>query len=62
MDKFYNITEASEILNVSVAALRKWVLERRIGFHKIGNLVRFSNENLIEFANREAHNGSKQQN
>lgn len=62
MEKMYSVTEASQILKVSEGAIRKWILERRIGFHKIGALVRFTEENLTEFANRRRYEGNGQKN
>jgi excisionase family DNA binding protein len=40
MKKLLSITEFAEALGVTVACCRRWVLERRITFTKIGRLVR----------------------
>ncbi len=50
MAKLYTIPEAADYLKVSVAAIRKWVLERKIGFTKVGWLVRIPEDALKAFA------------
>ena len=49
MAKLYTIPEAADYLKVSVAAIRKWVLERKIGFTKVGRLVRIPEDALKAF-------------
>ena len=50
MAKLYTIPEAADYLRVSVAAIRKWVLEKRIGYTKVGRLVRIPEDALKSFA------------
>lgn len=50
MAKLYTIPEVADYLKVSVAAIRKWVLERKIGFTKVGRLVRIPEDALKAFA------------
>ncbi|HEV2381816.1 MAG TPA: excisionase family DNA-binding protein [Terriglobia bacterium] len=40
MKRLLSITEFAEALGVTVACCRRWILERRITFTKIGRLVR----------------------
>lgn len=40
MKKLLSIAEFAEALGVTVACGRRWILERRITFTKIGRLVR----------------------
>lgn len=45
-EKMMCITEVAEELNVKPSAVRKWVLEKRIDYVKIGSLVRFKPETI----------------
>jgi excisionase family DNA binding protein len=38
--KLLTVTEFAQVLGVTVACIRRWLLERRITFSKIGRLVR----------------------
>ena len=49
MKKLLNVKEVADRLNVTESAVRKWVLERRIGFQKVGRLLRFSEKNIEDF-------------
>ena len=40
MKKLLTVSEFAEALGVTVACCRRWILERRISFAKIGRLVR----------------------
>jgi excisionase family DNA binding protein len=40
MNKLLSIVEFAEALGVTVACCRRWILERRVTFTKIGRLVR----------------------
>jgi DNA binding domain, excisionase family len=42
MNKLMTISEVADALHVTVACLRRWVLERRINTIRIGRLVRIS--------------------
>ena len=46
----FNVQQVATKLGVSVATVRKWVLERRIPFVKIGSLVRFRPEDIEKIA------------
>jgi excisionase family DNA binding protein len=38
--KLLTVTEFAQMLGVTVACIRRWLLERRITFSKIGRLIR----------------------
>ncbi len=40
MKKLLSVPEFAEVLGVTIACVRRWLLERRITFTKIGRLVR----------------------
>ena len=42
MSKLLNAKETAELLGVKESTIRKWVLERKIPFVKVGALVRFN--------------------
>ena len=46
--RLWTITDVSEYLQVKPTAIRRWIYERRIRFYKIGRLVRFNPNDLIE--------------
>lgn len=41
-----SVRDAAEALGVTVACLRRWVLERKISYVKLGRLVRISSDEL----------------
>ncbi len=41
-----SVHDAAEALGVTVACLRRWVLERKISYVKLGRLVRISSDEL----------------
>lgn len=45
-EKLINVREVAEALGVKVPTVRKWVLERKIPFTKLGALVRFKPEDI----------------
>ena len=47
MSKLYTAKETAELLGVKESTIRKWVLERKIPFVKVGASLRF-NSNDIE--------------
>ena len=51
MGKLYSVKEVASILNVSVSAVRKWILEKKINYKKIGKLIRFTDEDVENFVN-----------
>lgn len=42
----YSVEDVAKELKVSVATVRKWVLQKRIPYRKIGALVRFLPEDI----------------
>lgn len=46
MAKLYDVKEASKFLHVAESTIRKWVVEKRIPYVKLGTLVRFKEEDL----------------
>ena len=53
MQKLYSMDEVSEMLGVSKSYLYKQVQNRNIWHRKIGNLIKFSDDDIEEFINRE---------
>lgn len=45
-ERLYSYPEAAKRLGLSQATLRRWVSEGRIGFYKLGRVVRFSERHL----------------
>lgn len=39
--RLWTIKDVASFLNVKESAIRCWILERRIRFHKVGVLIRF---------------------
>jgi excisionase family DNA binding protein len=54
MARLYTYSEAADELRCSVSYLKKGVRERTIPFRRLGKLVRFSESDLNEIANRGA--------
>ena len=52
MTSLLTVKEVSKKLNVSQHTVRKWVLQRRISFVKIGGAVRFRTEDIEQLCNR----------
>jgi excisionase family DNA binding protein len=50
MGRFLDMGQVAELLGLSVAAIRKWVLLRYIPFKKMGRAVRFSAREVREWA------------
>ena len=48
-EKLLTYQQAAKILNISEPTLRRWVMERRIPFIKIGRLVRFDPDILMKW-------------
>lgn len=40
MEKLYKVKEVANILNVSIATIRYWVLHKKIKYLKIGKSIR----------------------
>lgn len=49
---FYTIPEVATYFKVSEATVRSWVLYGKISYQKIGNSVRFTEEDLMAFSKR----------
>ncbi len=60
MAKLLNVPEVSEYLGVSVATVRKWILERKVPFVKIGTAVRFDIEVIEGIRKNGLSNSSSQ--
>ena len=52
-EKLYTPKQVAEHYQVSLAAVRAWILYRKIGFTKIGAAVRISESDLKAFERRE---------
>ena len=52
MGTLYTIKEVAAKLKVTEATVRKWVLEKRIGYQKVGRLLRFTEKNIEDFITR----------
>jgi excisionase family DNA binding protein len=48
LERLYTKSEAAELLNVSQRFITRLVLERRIGFVKVGRLVRIPHSAICE--------------
>lgn len=55
----YTIDEAAEKLNIKVSRLRQAVFRREISHVKIGALVRFKDEDLENFINRNSRSSER---
>jgi excisionase family DNA binding protein len=56
------VTEFAALLNVTPAAVRRWLLERKISSTRIGRLVRIPRDEairLVETGFRPSHEGHK---
>ena len=53
-ETFLTAAQVAELLGLSVATIRKWVLLRYIPFRKIGRAVRFSAGEIQEWAKDKA--------
>ena len=42
----YDVADVARELKVSVATVRKWVLQKKLPYRKIGTLVRFLPEDI----------------
>jgi len=49
MKNLLNINQAAEILNIKVPTIYRWVHERKIPYVKMGNKLRFKENDLLEF-------------
>ena len=54
IETFLTSAQVAELLGLSVATIRKWVLMRYIPFRKIGRAVRFSASEIQEWAKDKA--------
>lgn len=50
--KFISPKELSVILGLSLATIYRFIMKRKIPFHKIGNSLRFSRNDVIEYLNK----------
>jgi len=49
MKNLLNINQAAEILNMKVPTLYRWVHERKIPYVKMGNKLRFKENEILDF-------------
>jgi excisionase family DNA binding protein len=49
IETFLDVQQVAQYLKLSVATIRKWVLNRRIPYKKIGRAVRFSSLEIEEW-------------
>ena len=56
MEKLLTIREVSETLGLQEATLRKWVLQKRIAYCKVGRAVRIP-VNVVEKLIRQSYRG-----
>ncbi|MEI8390256.1 MAG: helix-turn-helix domain-containing protein [bacterium] len=49
MSNLLDIKQTSEILNMKVPTLYRWVHERKIPFVKMGNKLRFKENEILDF-------------
>lgn len=47
-DQLWSVADVAKYLNVKDSAVRRWIYEQTIRFHKIGRLVRFMPEQIVE--------------
>lgn len=52
MSKLYDVAQTAELLGVKESTIRKWVMQRRIPFVKLGQCLRFE-ETVIEKIQKE---------
>jgi excisionase family DNA binding protein len=45
--QMYDFAEAAKKLQISESTLRKWVAKRRVQHHRLGRLVRFTDDDLV---------------
>jgi excisionase family DNA binding protein len=50
LETFLDVGQVAEMLGLSVATIRKWVLIRYIPYRKLGRAVRFSAPEIREWA------------
>lgn len=55
MKNLIDINQTSEILNMKVPTLYRWVHERKIPFVKMGNKLRFKETEIINFIEHNAY-------
>ncbi|HBG49951.1 MAG TPA: hypothetical protein DDW90_10720 [Cyanobacteria bacterium UBA9971] len=56
MEKLLNIAETAEILNIKTPTIYRWVHERKIPFVKMGNKLRFKQNEIINFIEENSFN------
>jgi excisionase family DNA binding protein len=44
--QMYDFAQAAERLGISESTLRKWVARRRVQHHRLGRLVRFTDDDI----------------
>jgi excisionase family DNA binding protein len=51
MQKLLNIKEFADMMGISIQTTRIWIRQGKIGYHKLGNRIRFSEQDIDEFLN-----------
>lgn len=49
MDRFLDVKQVSEMLNIKQSTLRNWILNRRIPYVHLNKLVRFKESDLTKW-------------
>lgn len=57
MNKFLDINELSELLSISKGTLYSWIHEGYIPHYKINRLVRFKEDEIMEWLEKKKYNG-----
>jgi excisionase family DNA binding protein len=61
IEQFLNVRQMAEMLGLSVATIRKWVLIRYIPYRKLGRAVRFSAPEIREWVKTRAVRPAEEQ-
>jgi excisionase family DNA binding protein len=54
IETFLDVRQVAQMLNLSIATIRKWVWTGFIPYKKIGRLVRFSAVEILEWAEKKS--------
>lgn len=52
MERLLGIAETAKILSVAKSTLYSWVSQRKISYIKVGRLVKFDMDDILEFIER----------
>lgn len=48
LDRLWTVMDTADYLNVKKSTIRSWIIQDRIRFHRIGALIRFLPNEIIE--------------